>query len=71
MPECPVLLLPVQARVFIRRSKRELELIGAVRRRMDYRQATPVADSMFMIYYATRNRAAVRTFTSIKDFLDE
>jgi hypothetical protein len=24
-----------------------------------------------MIYYATRNRAAVRTFISIKDFLDE
>ena len=36
-----------------------------------YRQATLVADPMFMIYYATRNRAAVRTFTSIKDSLDE
>ena len=36
-----------------------------------YRQATLVADPMFMIYYANRNRAAVRTFTSIKDFLDE
>jgi hypothetical protein len=57
---------------FIGRSERELELNGAAaRRRIDYRQATSVADPMFMIYYATRNRAAVRTFTCIKVFLDE
>lgn len=50
----------------------ELKLNGAVmRRRMDYRQAAPVAHPMVIIYYATRSRAAVRTFTSIKDFLDE